>query len=93
MLRYANRSMYGLLEVNPAYVAVNVENVSSTYLDAFNKEVTALFKGLGSKAAGGGDLRKFAPTGMQLPKAGKSLSSLYVVNRRGVDLPYTSTTK
>ncbi|CAB4266667.1 unnamed protein product [Prunus armeniaca] len=60
MLRYANRSMYGLLELNPAYSARNTENVSSASLDAFNQELTALFKRLGSEAAGGGNLRKFA---------------------------------
>ncbi|KAL6269564.1 hypothetical protein ACE6H2_026475 [Prunus campanulata] len=52
--------MYGLLEVNPAYSARNTENVSSASLDAFNQELTALFKRLGSEAAGGGDLHKFA---------------------------------
>ncbi|CAL8103358.1 unnamed protein product [Prunus armeniaca] len=59
MLRYSNRSLYGLLETIPAYYMWNVQNVSSTILDAFNQKLAALLNGLTSEAAGGGDL-KFA---------------------------------
>ncbi|ONI34223.1 hypothetical protein PRUPE_1G469000 [Prunus persica] len=60
MLRYSNRSLYGLLQTIPSYFSWNVQNVSSTNLDAFNQKLTALFNGLTSEAAGGGDLRTFA---------------------------------
>ncbi|PQM36923.1 cysteine-rich receptor-like protein kinase 26 [Prunus yedoensis var. nudiflora] len=59
MLRYSNRSLYGLLETSPRYWWWNPQNVSSTNLDAFNQKLKALINGLTSKAAGGGDL-KFA---------------------------------
>ncbi|VVA15049.1 Hypothetical predicted protein, partial [Prunus dulcis] len=60
MLRYSNRSMFGLVEVNPAFSVRKVKNVSSTNLDAFNQEVSALLNALTSEAAGRGDLLKFA---------------------------------
>ncbi|ONI34226.1 hypothetical protein PRUPE_1G469300 [Prunus persica] len=60
MLRYSNRSMFGLVEVNPAFSVRKVKNVSSTNLDAFNREVSALLNALTSEAAGRGDLLKFA---------------------------------
>ncbi|XP_020413306.1 putative receptor-like protein kinase At4g00960 [Prunus persica] len=60
MLRYSNRSMFGLVEVNPAFSVRKVKNVSSTNLDAFNREVSALLNGLTREAAGRGDILKFA---------------------------------
>ncbi|XP_020410184.1 cysteine-rich receptor-like protein kinase 26 [Prunus persica] len=59
MLRYSNRSLYGLMETIPAYYMWNVQNVSSTILDAFNQKLAALLNGLTSEAAGVDDL-KFA---------------------------------
>ncbi|XP_050157381.1 cysteine-rich receptor-like protein kinase 29 isoform X1 [Malus sylvestris] len=75
MLRYSNRSIYGIMETNPGFDAYNTELVS-TGLDAFNQEVSRLFNGLGGKAAMGGDLRKFASGNATIPSANITIYGL-----------------
>ncbi|KAM1895596.1 hypothetical protein ACFX13_044325 [Malus domestica] len=59
MLRYSNRSIYGMMQTNPALYLKNDGNVS-TGLDAFSQERSHLLNRLAQKTATGGDLRKFA---------------------------------
>ncbi|PRQ28562.1 putative protein kinase RLK-Pelle-DLSV family [Rosa chinensis] len=60
MLRYSNRSIYGMTETMPAFYLWNVQNVSASSLDGFNQELRKLLESLKSEAATGGSLRKFA---------------------------------
>ncbi|KAM5588568.1 cysteine-rich receptor-like protein kinase 29 [Rosa sericea] len=60
MLRYSNRSIYGMTETRPAFYLWNVQNVSASSLDGFNQELRKLLERLKSEAATGGSLRKFA---------------------------------
>ncbi|RXH92019.1 hypothetical protein DVH24_021042 [Malus domestica] len=70
MLRYSNRSLYGMMETNPDLYLKDVETLSvSTGLDAFSQESSHLLNRLGQKAATGGDLRKFATGNASLPSS------------------------
>ncbi|CAN6583603.1 unnamed protein product [Malus baccata var. baccata] len=70
MLRYSNRSIYGMMETNPDLYLKDVETLSvSTGLDAFSQESSHLLNRLGQKAATGGDLRKFATGNASLPSS------------------------
>ncbi|PQP92182.1 cysteine-rich receptor-like protein kinase 10 isoform X2 [Prunus yedoensis var. nudiflora] len=60
MLRYSNRSMYGVMETKPSFDIRNPQNVSSSGVDGFNQELRKLLESVRSKAAAGGSLRKFA---------------------------------
>lgn len=62
MLRYSNRTLYGILEVLPAFYQSNSENVSSSSLvvDEFNQQLMTLLESLTNEASGGGSLRKYA---------------------------------
>ncbi|XP_070682381.1 cysteine-rich receptor-like protein kinase 29 [Malus domestica] len=75
MLRYSNRSIYGIMETDPAYNAFNVYNVSTGF-DAFNQELSRLFNGLGGKAATGGDLRKVASGKATIPSSNITIYGL-----------------
>ncbi|XP_068312707.1 cysteine-rich receptor-like protein kinase 29 [Pyrus communis] len=75
MLRYSNRSIYGIMEISPAYNAWNVDNVSTGF-DAFNQELSRLFNGLGGKAATSGDLRKFASGNATIPSSNITIYGL-----------------
>ncbi|KAM1384772.1 hypothetical protein EV1_036538 [Malus domestica] len=60
MLRYSNRSIYGVMETEPSPAYYNINNVSSSDLDGFNQELRKLLESIRSEAAAGGSLRKFA---------------------------------
>ncbi|KAM0973863.1 hypothetical protein ACFX2C_017128 [Malus domestica] len=62
MLRYSNRTLYGILEVLPAFYQSNSENVSSSssVVDEFNQHLMTLLESLRSEVSGGGSLRKYA---------------------------------
>ncbi|KAG2688126.1 hypothetical protein I3760_09G079800 [Carya illinoinensis] len=60
MLRYSNRSIFGIMETAPSSIILNPNNVSTTYVDQYNDDLRTLFKSLTSQAAAGGSLRKFA---------------------------------
>ncbi|CAN6583599.1 unnamed protein product [Malus baccata var. baccata] len=75
MLRYSNRSIYGIMETDPAYNAFNVYNISTGF-DAFNQELSRLFNGLGGKAATGGDLRKVASGNATIPSSNITIYGL-----------------
>ncbi|KAH7546282.1 hypothetical protein FEM48_Zijuj01G0183700 [Ziziphus jujuba var. spinosa] len=55
MLRYSNRSIYGIKETNPAFIIWITQNASSD-VDAFQRNVQSL----SSRAVAGGSFRKFA---------------------------------
>ncbi|KAB2629391.1 cysteine-rich receptor-like protein kinase 29 [Pyrus ussuriensis x Pyrus communis] len=75
MLRYSNRSIYGIMATSPGFYAFNTKNVS-TGLDAFNQGVVILFNGLGAKAARGGHLWKFASGNATIPSANITIYGL-----------------
>ncbi|KAI8548192.1 hypothetical protein RHMOL_Rhmol07G0253700 [Rhododendron molle] len=58
MLRYSNKSMYGIQVTSPGYYKWNNENASS--VNEFNQALRSLLDGLRSQAASGGAHRKFA---------------------------------
>ncbi|KAM1154582.1 hypothetical protein FF1_036898 [Malus domestica] len=60
MLRYSNRSIYGVMETEPSPFYWNVNNISSSELDGFNQELRKLLDSIRREAAAGGSLRKFA---------------------------------
>ncbi|PRQ48782.1 putative protein kinase RLK-Pelle-DLSV family [Rosa chinensis] len=60
MLRYSNRSLYGLMEDLPAFYFVSPRNLSSSEVEKFFEDLGILFQRLSSEAAAGGSLRKFA---------------------------------
>ncbi|CAN2060895.1 unnamed protein product [Malus fusca] len=60
MLRYSNRSLYGVMETSPSFYMWNINNISSSGLDGFNQELWKLLESTTSEAAAGGPLRKFA---------------------------------
>ncbi|KAG2689528.1 hypothetical protein I3760_09G142700 [Carya illinoinensis] len=60
MLRYSNRSIFGIMETDPSSIIVNPNNVSTIFVDQYNDDLRTLFKSLTSQAAAGGSLRKFA---------------------------------
>ncbi|KAM5588570.1 cysteine-rich receptor-like protein kinase 29 [Rosa sericea] len=67
MLRYSNRSIYGILETSPFFYLVNPFNVSASSLDGFNQELRKLLKILKSEAAKDGSLSKFATGNASAP--------------------------
>ncbi|XP_068312705.1 cysteine-rich receptor-like protein kinase 29 isoform X2 [Pyrus communis] len=75
MLRYSNRSIYGIMETSPGFYAFNTKQVS-TGLDAFNQGVVILFNGLRAKAARGGHLWKFASGNTTIPSANITIYGL-----------------
>ncbi|KAK6264904.1 hypothetical protein SCA6_020338 [Theobroma cacao] len=58
LLRYTNRSIFGVAETNPSFYMWNVNNV--TDLDAFNQALIALMDNLSTKASSGTSRSKFA---------------------------------
>ncbi|KAJ7967621.1 Cysteine-rich receptor-kinase-like protein [Quillaja saponaria] len=58
MLRYSNRSLYGILETSPYFKLLNGAN--ATDQDWFNQALRDLFQSLRSRAASGSSLRKYA---------------------------------
>ncbi|XP_030968656.1 putative receptor-like protein kinase At4g00960 isoform X2 [Quercus lobata] len=60
MLRYSNSSIFGIMETNPGYHILNLENVSANYVAQFNDDLNILLNNLTNEAAAGGSLRKYA---------------------------------
>ncbi|KAL5772973.1 hypothetical protein ACOSQ2_012897 [Xanthoceras sorbifolium] len=58
MLRYSNRTIFGVKETSRSFYMWNTQNVSS--VDQFNQVLTTLLASLRSRAASGSSLRKFA---------------------------------
>ncbi|KAF7137894.1 hypothetical protein RHSIM_Rhsim07G0197100 [Rhododendron simsii] len=58
MLRYSNKSIYGIQATRPSYYMWNTENASS--VNEFNLALRSLLDGLRSQAVSGGAHRKFA---------------------------------
>ncbi|WRX26157.1 Serine-threonine/tyrosine-protein kinase [Theobroma cacao] len=56
MLRYTNRSIFGVAETNPSFYMWNPNNV--TDVDAFNQSLSALMNNLRTNASSGTSLRK-----------------------------------
>lgn len=59
MLRYSNRSIYGLLELVPSHTQSKTENISSWDVYELNQELVGLLQALRNESATGGSLRKF----------------------------------
>lgn len=60
MLRYSNRSIYGIMETTPYFILTNTQNVSSSLVEVFFQQLGKLLESLRSQAASAGPLRKFA---------------------------------
>nr|XP_023890052.1 cysteine-rich receptor-like protein kinase 10 [Quercus suber] len=60
MLRYSNRSIFGIMNSTIQVDLCNNENVSANYVDQYNDDVHILLNNLTSEAAAGGSLRKYA---------------------------------
>ncbi|KAJ7967625.1 Receptor-like protein kinase [Quillaja saponaria] len=58
MLRYSNRSIFGIMERSPSYFQWERDNVTS--VDGFNQVLRDLFDRLRIRATSGGSSRKFA---------------------------------
>ncbi|CAK8569578.1 unnamed protein product [Lathyrus sativus] len=58
MLRYSNRSIFGLMEIGPAYFGWNLKNATNE--DEFNEKVKKLLDGLRNKASSGDSDLKYA---------------------------------
>ena len=65
MLRYSNRSIFGIRETQPAYYIWNNKNVTS--VEQFNQVLRELMEELRSKAASGDSRRKFASNSTEGP--------------------------
>ncbi|KAM1766229.1 hypothetical protein PS1_005102 [Malus domestica] len=60
MLRYSNRSIYGVMETCPSSSLHKSDNVSQSGLYGFNLELWKVLHSIRKEAAAGGSLRKFA---------------------------------
>ncbi|KAF2306689.1 hypothetical protein GH714_020473 [Hevea brasiliensis] len=60
MLRFSNKSIFGVVEESPKYYMWSPNNVSSSELNQFNQVLQALLITLRSEAASGDSTRKFA---------------------------------
>jgi hypothetical protein len=66
MLRYSNRFILGMEEINPNFYMWNMNNVSANY-DQFEDDLWKLLAILRSGAVAGGPLRKFATGNAMAP--------------------------
>ncbi|XP_070670813.1 cysteine-rich receptor-like protein kinase 26 isoform X2 [Malus domestica] len=60
MLRYSNRSIYGVMEISPHFYLWNTKNILSSRQDGFYQDLRTVLYSIRSEAAAGGSLRKFA---------------------------------
>jgi hypothetical protein len=60
MLRYSNRSIFGVVETDPVLEMPNEISVCDKYVVQFNDDVRSLLERLKGQAVAGGSLRKFA---------------------------------
>ncbi|KAK3433348.1 hypothetical protein EUGRSUZ_D00835 [Eucalyptus grandis] len=67
MLRYSNRSIFGVVEVSPYLYMWNVNNVTNN-VDQFNQDLRNLTDDLRDRAASGNSTRKFAVGNATAPK-------------------------
>ncbi|KAI4298607.1 hypothetical protein L6164_032144 [Bauhinia variegata] len=65
MLRYSNRSIFGIMEASPNFYLSNPYNAT----EEFNQVLTDLLDGLRSKAASGDSLRKYAAANTRGPSS------------------------
>ncbi|KAM0968779.1 hypothetical protein ACFX2A_017382 [Malus domestica] len=79
MLRYSNRTLYGILEVLPAFYQSNSENVSSSssVVDEFNQHLMTLLESLRSEVSGGGSLRKYAVGNKSVTDSNRTMFVLF----------------
>ncbi|XVE87859.1 hypothetical protein DITRI_Ditri19aG0022100 [Diplodiscus trichospermus] len=63
-LRYANRDIYGDMEVSPGSCLLNAQDVTNP--DRFNQVLDNLLSNLSSRAAAGGPFRKYAADNSQV---------------------------
>ncbi|EOY28559.1 Cysteine-rich RLK 29, putative [Theobroma cacao] len=64
MLRYTNRSIFGIMETEPSFYMWNLNNV--TDVDAFNQALSALMNNLRTNASSGTSLGNFATGSRQV---------------------------
>jgi len=62
MLRYSNRSIFGIEETDPNFAWSNKNGVSAGYVNQFNDDLRTLLESLRSQAVAGGSLRKYFVT-------------------------------
>jgi hypothetical protein len=66
MLRYSNRSIYGVRDIIPEFVLWNPEDVPANNVDQFTDDLRTVMENLSSHAAAGGPL-KFATGNITVP--------------------------
>ncbi|KAF3450455.1 hypothetical protein FNV43_RR06538 [Rhamnella rubrinervis] len=88
MLRYSNRSIFGVVETNPRYWFWNVYNVTSN-VDDFNQVLNTLLSDLKDKAAAGGSLLKHATGNETAP----NFQTIYAQLQCTPDLSQTQCTR
>ncbi|XP_062088339.1 cysteine-rich receptor-like protein kinase 29 [Humulus lupulus] len=69
MLRYSDRSYFGVMETNPPLILSNTQNVSSDSgtVEAYFQALRSLYDNLKSRAMTGGSLRKFSVDNVTAP--------------------------
>ncbi|KAM6557602.1 hypothetical protein CsatB_004621 [Cannabis sativa] len=60
MVRYSDRSLFGIVETRPRFYSWSDRNVSSDFSGGFSRHLNILLGNLKNQAAAGGDFRKFA---------------------------------
>ncbi|XP_062105856.1 cysteine-rich receptor-like protein kinase 44 [Humulus lupulus] len=76
MLRYSNRSLFGLMETSPNRILYQTANVPSDSVVAYFDVLMNLTNNLKSRAAAGGSLRKFSAARVQSPILFKTIYGL-----------------
>jgi hypothetical protein len=76
MLRYSNRSIFGIEETVPNSDWSNINGVSASYVNQFNDDLRTLLESLRSQAVAGGSLRKYFATGNATAPEFKTLYGL-----------------
>jgi hypothetical protein len=82
MLRYSNKSIFGVMEASPIYAFFNTANVSD--VEGFNQVLRPLLDGLRDRAASGNSTRKFAAGSAIAP----AFQTIYALVECTPDLDY-----
>jgi hypothetical protein len=82
MLRYSNKSIFGVMEASPLYAFFNTANVSD--VEGFNQVLRPLLDGLRDRAASGNSTRKFAAGSAAAP----AFQTIYALVECTPDLDY-----